>query len=328
MLRISMLMISSLSQAAVVSGGRSGGQFGNGLHLALVAPLDHRLDHQRDQRQYRQQRGHGEGGHRLVFVVEHFHVQRHGVGLAADVTRHHRHRAELAHGARVAQDHAVQEAPLDVGQRHAPEGLPAGRAEHDGGLLLVGALRLHQRNELARDEREGHEHGGQHDAGHGEDDLDVVVGQPRADPALRAEHQHVDQARHHRRHRERQIDQRGEEGLAAELELGDGPGRSHAEHEVQRHRDGGRDQREADRAPGIGLLQRFEVRRDALAQRLGRHGRQRQHEEQEHERERNADQRPAHPGGFGGAGLCTANDLGRCAHVRLQTCDAATPAGR
>ncbi len=37
------------------------------------------------------------------------------------------------------------------------------------------------------------------------------VCQPGAQPALGAEHQHIDQARHHRRDRERQVDQRGQE---------------------------------------------------------------------------------------------------------------------
>ena len=38
--------------------------------------------------------------------------------------------------------------------------------------------------------------------------------------ALGAEHQHVDQAGDHRRHRERQVDQRHQQALAAEIELG------------------------------------------------------------------------------------------------------------
>ena len=45
-------------------------------------------------------------------------------------------------------------------------------------FLLLGALRLHQRDQLARDERERDEHRRQHDAGHREDDLDVVLGEP------------------------------------------------------------------------------------------------------------------------------------------------------
>ena len=83
--------------------------------------------------------------------------------------------------------------------------------------------------------------------GHGEDDLDVVRREPRPEPALQAEQQHVDQAGDHRRHRERQVDQRDQQALAAELELGDRPGRGDAEDEVERHRDGRDQQRQPDR---------------------------------------------------------------------------------
>jgi hypothetical protein len=51
-----------------------------------------------------------------------------------------------------------------LGSGHVPEGLPAGGAEHDRRLLLVVALGLHQRDQLARDEGEGDEDRGQHDA--------------------------------------------------------------------------------------------------------------------------------------------------------------------
>ena len=65
--------------------------------------------------------------------------------------------------------------------------------------------------------------GGQHDAGRGEDDLDVVLAQPRAEPAVRAEQQHEHQAGDHRRDRERQVDQRQQQVLAGEAEPGDRP---------------------------------------------------------------------------------------------------------
>ena len=42
------------------------------------------------------------------------------------------------------------------------------------GLLLLGALGLHQRDQLAGHEREGHEDRGQDQAGHGEHDLEAV----------------------------------------------------------------------------------------------------------------------------------------------------------
>ena len=68
--------------------------------------------------------------------------------------------------------------------------------------------------------------------------------------ALRAEEQHEAEARDHRRHRERQVDEGDEERLAAEVELGDRPGGGEAEDGVERHRDGGGDQRQPDRRRG------------------------------------------------------------------------------
>ena len=48
---------------------------------------------------------------------------------------------------------------------------------------------------------------------------------------LRAEQQHEHQAGDDRRHRERQVDQRDQQALAAKLELGDRPRRGDAEHQ-------------------------------------------------------------------------------------------------
>ena len=120
-------------------------------------------------------------------------MQRHGVGQAAYVARHHRHRAEFTHGAGVAQEHAVEQAPFDVGQGHIPEGLPAISAEREGCLLIAIALFLHQRDQFAGDEREGDEDCGQHNARHGEQDLDAMSLQPRSEQPLSAEQQHIDQ---------------------------------------------------------------------------------------------------------------------------------------
>ena len=78
--------------------------------------------------------------------------------------------AELPHRARVADDYAVKQTPFDTRQRDAEENLPAAGAKHQRGLLLFNAGRLHHRDQFARDERKGHESGGQHDAGHGEDE--------------------------------------------------------------------------------------------------------------------------------------------------------------
>jgi hypothetical protein len=63
-------------------------------------------------------------------------MQRKRVRLAADVPRDHRHRTELSHSSRIAEDEPIEQPPLDVGQRDAKEGLPAARSEDDRGFLL------------------------------------------------------------------------------------------------------------------------------------------------------------------------------------------------
>ena len=116
--------------------------------------------------------------------------------------------------------------------------------------------------------------------GHGEDDLDVVLREPRAEQPLRAEQQHVDQAGDHRRDRERQIDQRDQQALAPELELRDRPGGGDAEDEVERHGDRRDQQGEPDRGERIRLGDAGEIGAEPLAQRLDEHREQRQQQEQ------------------------------------------------
>jgi hypothetical protein len=78
----------------------------------------------------------------------------------------------------------------------------------------------------------------------------------------------------------RQVDEGDQDALAREVELGDGPGGRHPEREVQRHGDGGGQEREPDGRPGIRLPERGEVGGQPLLERMGEHGRQRQDEEE------------------------------------------------
>ena len=225
-------------------------------------------------------------------------MQRHGVGHTPDVTGDHRHGAEFAHGAGVAEDDAVEEAPPDVGHGHTPKRLPAGGPKRQGGVLLVVALRLHERDQLTRHEGKGDKDSREHDAGYGEDDADVLRIEPLAEPrvvarpeigpepALQAEDQHIDEPRDDGRNGKRQIDERDEQAFSAEVELRDAPRRRHAEHQVGRHRDGRRQQREPERAEHVRVGERGEKRPETLAQRLGEDRRQRQHEEAAHEQQR------------------------------------------
>ena len=106
--------------------------------------------------------------------------------MPADVAGDNRYGAELPHGPGVAEDHAVDDAPLDVGQGHPEKGLQAAGAQYQGSLLLFLSLGFHQRDQFPGHEREGDEDGGQDNARYGEDDLDVVRAAARA-PATPAD---------------------------------------------------------------------------------------------------------------------------------------------
>ncbi len=230
------------------------------------------LGDERDEGEEREERGHREGGLELVLVVEDLDVEGQGVRLAADVPRDDRHRAELAHRPRVAEDDAVEEAPLHARQRDAEERLPAARAEDARRLLLLGARRLHDRDELARHEREGHEDGGEDEAGDGEDDLEVVGLEPRAERAVPAEEEDEDHPGDDGRDREGEVDERDEDALAREVELRDAPRGREAEDEVERDGDRRGEERELQRRQGHRLAHGVDVGRQPLRERLGEDG--------------------------------------------------------
>ena len=117
------------------------------------------------------------------------------------------------------------------------EGLPAVGAQGQRRLLLLQAGRLHNGNQLAGDEREGDKHGRQHDAGHGENDFEVVRIEPLAEEALQPEQHDEHQAGDDGRDRERKVNHRNQDGFARELELGDGPRCCQAKQNVHRHCD-------------------------------------------------------------------------------------------
>src|SRR6266545_1123342 len=97
--------------------------------IAFLFPFQEAFDPEGAQREQREQARHGEGGGAVVFVVELFHPQRHGIRQARDVAGDDRDRAEFAHRAGVAKDDAVEQAPFHRGQGHVPEGLPSAGAE-------------------------------------------------------------------------------------------------------------------------------------------------------------------------------------------------------
>ena len=113
---------------------------------------------------------------------------------------------------------------------------------------------------------------------------------------MQPEHEDVDEARDNRGDGEGQINERDEERLAAELKLGDAPRRGDAEEDVQRHGDGGHEEREFDGGDGVRLTQRAEVGVPALAQRLREDIDQRQQQEDAEEERRDRDEDPFYKG--------------------------------
>lgn len=65
---------------------------------------------------------------------------------------------------------------------------------------------FHQRDQFARDEGECNENRAQNNSGRREDNLDVMLNEPSAEPALGTEEQNVNHARYYRRNGERQTD--------------------------------------------------------------------------------------------------------------------------
>ena len=104
--------------------------------------------------------GDGEGRRELILVVEDLYMQQAWCSSSStDVAWTRPNTAPNSPMARgVAQDDAVQQAPLDVGQRYLGETSASLRRRATmAALLLVAALRLHERDQLARHEWEGDE---------------------------------------------------------------------------------------------------------------------------------------------------------------------------
>jgi hypothetical protein len=132
---------------------------------------------------------------------------------------------------------------------------------------------------------------------HGEDDLDVLVRKPLAErpcePKSRMKIRPATTG-----DRERQVDQRDQQALAAKIELGNRPGSGHTEHDVEGQHGQRNDDGQPDRRAGFRFLQGFQINRHPLRQapRQNRHQRQSQEEEQEAQTDRQ--QGIAHPARF------------------------------
>src|SRR5215207_3444003 len=261
-------------------------------------PFEQALRSKSEQRQHGKKRCDREGGGEVVLIVQNFDMQRHGVGMTADMPGYHGNRPEFAHGAGIAQQHAVKQAPADVGKSDAEKGLKRRGAEREGGFLILGALLLHKRNELAGYEGKSDEHRRQNNARNGKDDLDIMLLEPWAQPALQSEKKHIDEARDHRRDREGNVDQGDQQAPAVETEFGDDPGGHDAEDHVDRHCNGGGEQGQSDGGEGYRIGDGPAVGAPALGESLDEHGDQRQADKQGEEKKGCADQRHAHGEGI------------------------------
>src|SRR3546814_7350383 len=89
--------------------------------MIVEPPFQNALRHQRHEGERCQQRGDGKGPDEIIIVVENLDMQRKGIGQAPDVARNNRYCTELTHCPRVAEQHAVEQPPADVGESHMQE---------------------------------------------------------------------------------------------------------------------------------------------------------------------------------------------------------------
>ena len=129
--------------------------------------------------------------------------------------------------------------------------------------------------------------------------MDIVRLQPWPPIPLGAEQQHENQTRDHRADRERQIDQRDQEGLAAKFELGDRPGRHQPEHQIEADRDRGDHQRQPDRGQRFRIGKCGEISANSLRKGLRKYHDQRQHDEDGEENHGDRDDDAANEPGLG-----------------------------
>src|SRR5437867_476439 len=133
------------------------------------------------------------------------------------MARHDIHRAELTHGAGIAQDDAIQQAPANVGDGHTPEELPATGPEAESGDFLLGPDSLHDRNQLTRHKWAGDECRDQNKTWRSKDDLEVMCTEPWSEVPLQTKQEDENQAGHDWRNGKGQVNECSQNGPAREL---------------------------------------------------------------------------------------------------------------
>src|SRR6185369_14907804 len=291
------------------------------IQLSLHLPLGYRLHHQGNERQKGQQRCHGKGGGVIVFVVENLHLQRYGIGGAADVARHDRDGAELPHCPGITENDTIDDPPPDIRKGHLEEGLKPRCTQHHGGLLFVPPLGFHQRNQFTGNKGESDEDCCQYDPRSGEYDLYVVGFEKWPKPPFTAENENVDQAGDNRRHRKGEIYEGYQQVLPGKAEFGYCPGCDNTENEIEWHCYDCDQQGQPDRRHGVLLLHSRQVDREPLFKGLAEDRCQWNKQEQGQKAEDNGGQKPAdwrRLGNSVSAAVFCAVCLGRCGHENLK----------
>src|ERR1041385_776074 len=75
--------------------------------FVCVVPFKDCLNDKGDECEHGKKRCHSESGNKLIVVVKNLDLKWHGVCETANVSAHNRNGTELAHCARIAQQHAV-----------------------------------------------------------------------------------------------------------------------------------------------------------------------------------------------------------------------------
>ena len=201
----------------------------------------------------------------------------------------------------------LQDRRHEVGEDHADEDGPAVGAERERRLLHL-AVELDQHGlHRADDERQRHEQQRQQHR-------ELRVGDVDAERAGRAVERQQREPGDDRRQRERQVDQRVDEALAAEPVAHQDPGDQRAREGVD---DGGgerHEQREAQRGDRLAAADRAPERIEAAVGRADDHGGQRQQDDQAEPERRDAEPEGARP-----AGRAPAQVQGEGAHLAVDT---------
>ena len=215
------------------------------LTVMAGGPAPEGADREQDAERDREQQHREGGGTRRVAAVDPLEdVERGDLRLEREVAGDEDHGAELADRARERERDSGQERRQQVRKDDAAEDREPVGAERGGGLLHLPVELDQHRLDGADDERQRHEQERHQHAPARVRDVD-------ADAAGRAVEREQRQAGDDRRQRERQVDQRVDEPLAAEVVADERPGERGAGDRVDRDDRAGEPERQLERGPRL-----------------------------------------------------------------------------